>query len=56
MIGKNRMVDIAEEIVDGVFEKVGAVEGENDLKRVFSLFRLISHLGCKRLNSIKKGV
>jgi len=54
MLGRNRMVDVAEEVVDEVFKKVGAVEGENDLKRAFSLFRLISLLGCNRLNSLGK--
>jgi len=53
MLRRNRMVDIAEEVVDGVLEKLGAIEGENDLKRAFSLFRLISLLGCNRLNSLK---
>jgi len=56
MLARSRMVDIAEEVVDEAFKKVGAVEGENDLKRAFSLFRLISLLGCNRLNSLSKEI
>ena len=54
MFGRNKIINMAEEVVDGVFKNLGAIEGENDLKRAFSLFRLISLLGCNRLNSLSE--
>jgi len=56
MLVEGEAINIAEEVVVKVFDKVGEVEGEVSIKRVFDLFTLISLLGCNRLNSIREEI
>jgi len=56
MLVEGEAKQIAEKVVDMVFEKVGEVAGEVSVKRVSDLFTLISDIGRNRLNYLREEI